>query len=78
MLSPVLVKYGFRIRTRVGLVVDNLLIHGRDQAEAQRKLRQMYRDCEIIQCTCHPGGARAGGVRAPVPNYEDVVDLITR
>ena len=73
MLSPALVKYGFRIRTRVGLVVDNLLIHGRDQAEAQRKLRQMYRDCEIIQCVCHHGG-----VRVPAANFEDVVNLITR
>lgn len=73
MLSPVLVKYGFRIRTRVGLIVDNLLIHGRDQAEAQRKLRQMYRDCEIIQCTCHHGG-----VRVPTANFEDVANLITR
>ena len=73
MLSPVLVKYGFRIRTRVGLIVDHLLIHGRDQDEAQRKLRQMYRDCEIIQCTCHQGS-----VRTPAANFEDVVNLITR
>jgi hypothetical protein len=57
MLAPVLTKYGFRIRTRVGLVINNLMIHGRDPAEAQRKLRQMYRDCEIIECTCHQGNA---------------------
>lgn len=55
MLAPVLTKYGFRIRTRVGLVINNLLIHGRDVDEAQRKLRQMYRDCEIIECVCHHG-----------------------
>lgn len=56
MLAPVLTKYGFRIRTRVGLVINNLLIPGRDAGEAQRKLRQMYRDCEIIECVCHHGG----------------------
>ncbi|HTY03839.1 MAG TPA: hypothetical protein VMC81_08925 [Rhodocyclaceae bacterium] len=40
----------------MGLVINNLMIHGRDSAEAQRKLRQMYRDCEIIECVCHNGG----------------------
>lgn len=73
MLSPVLTKYCFRIRTRLGLVVDNLMIHGRDEAEAQRKLRQMYRDCEVVECVCH-----RGSVRTPVASFEDVVSLITR
>lgn len=68
-----LTKYGFRIRTRQGLVVDNLMIHGRDENDAQRKLRQMYRDCEIIECTCH-----RGGVRTPVVNLEEVMNLIAR
>jgi hypothetical protein len=67
MLPPVLTKYGFRIRTRVGLVINNLMIHGRDPAEAHRKLRQMYRDCEIIECICH-----CGGVRTPVADFERV------
>jgi len=30
-------KYAFRIRTRQGLVVENLMIHGRDEADAQRE-----------------------------------------
>jgi hypothetical protein len=58
MLRPVLTKYGFRIRTRVGLVMNNLMIHGNDPAEAHRKLRQMYRDCEIIECVCYRDGER--------------------
>jgi len=41
MHAPASMKYGFRIRTRSGAVVDNLLIFGRDQPEAERKLRQM-------------------------------------
>lgn len=74
MQPPVLTKYGFRIRTRVGLVVDKLMIHGRDHAEAQRKLRQMYRDCEILECTAYNGS-----VRTPVnANYEDVLRMISR
>ena len=58
MLRPVLTKYGFRIRTRVGLVMNNLMIHGNDAEEAHRKLRQMYRDCEIIECVRYCNGER--------------------
>ena len=39
MQAPLMTKYGFRIRTRDGLMVDNLLIHGRDGGDAERKLR---------------------------------------
>lgn len=66
-------KYAFRIRTRVGMVVDNLMIPGKDEEEAQRKLRQIYRDCQILDCVCHNGS-----VRTPVANFEEVVSLITR
>lgn len=58
MLRPVLTKYGFRIKTRVGLVMNNLMIHGNDVTEAHRKLLQMYRDCEIIECVCYRDGVR--------------------
>lgn len=72
MLAPSFTKFGFRIRTRVGLVVDNLTIHGSDSSDAQRKLRQMYRDCEILECVSY-----AGKVRTPPANYEDVLGLIS-
>lgn len=49
MQPPALEKFGFRIRTRAGLIVDNLQIPGRDQIEAERKVRQLYRDCAILQ-----------------------------
>lgn len=51
MLSAATIKYRFRIRTRQGLVVEKLMIHGRNEAEAERKLRQMYPNCEIIECS---------------------------
>lgn len=44
-----MMKFGFKIRTRSGLVVDNLLIPGTDQADAERKLNQIYRHCEILE-----------------------------
>jgi hypothetical protein len=74
MQAPLLTKYGFRIKTRVGLVVDNLLIPGRDPAEAERKLRQIYRDCEILERNCQ----RPGASKAAPASYEDVIALITR
>ena len=59
MASSAIVKFGFRIRTRTGLVVNNLLIHGRDELDAERKLRQMYQYCKILECTVHRPGKRA-------------------
>ena len=73
MHAPMMTKYGFRIRTRVGLLVENLLIHGRDESDAERKLRQMYHGCEIIECV-----PMCGVVRGPVSSFEEVAALITR
>ena len=73
MHAPASMKYGFRIRTRAGAVVDNLLIFGRDEPEAERKLRQMYMGCEILERRNVVSGLGRSG---PV-NYEDVVDLIS-
>ncbi len=53
MSSSGIIKYGFRIRTRGGLIVDNLLIHGKDEIDAERKLRQMYQHCRILECIVH-------------------------
>jgi len=41
-------KYGFRIRTRQGLLVEHLSLFARDDADAEKKIRQMYRQCEIL------------------------------
>jgi hypothetical protein len=43
-------KFCFSIRTRDGLPIARLMISGRDQDEAERKLKQMYRLCEIVSC----------------------------
>lgn len=41
-------KFGFSIRTRSGHKVDNIVIMARDFDEAERRLRQMYTQCEIV------------------------------
>lgn len=73
MQASSITKYGFRIRTRDGVLVENLAIFGQSEADACRKLRQIYNDCEIIEAQCSPGvpAGRHGHL-----NYEDVVDLI--
>ena len=73
MLHQTTQKYAFRIRTRHGLVVDNLTIHGRDEADAERKLRQMYLHCEVLECSVSPGSRKTGQV-----SFEDVVSLISK
>ncbi|MQY50516.1 hypothetical protein HCX48_02115 [Rhodocyclus tenuis] len=67
-------KFGFRIRTRSGAVVDNLTFSGRDALEAERKLRQIYLGCEIIESRHLLVSTPRNGQL----NYEDVVDLISK
>ena len=64
----------WRVGTQpAGLVVENLAIHGRDEADAERKLRQMYQHCEIIECIVSQGNRKQGLV-----SVEDVVSLISK
>jgi hypothetical protein len=42
------IKYGFSIRTKGGHKVDNIVIMAQDPEAAERRLRQMYTQCEII------------------------------
>ena len=45
-----MIRYGFQIRTRTGQPVDNVSIVAATQEDAERRLRQMYHHCEIIDC----------------------------
>ena len=44
-----MVRYGFNIRTKTGQRVDNILILAATLPDAERRLRQMYLQCEIIE-----------------------------
>jgi hypothetical protein len=44
------IKFGFKIKTRSGTVVDNLMFAARDRADAERKVNQIYHSCEILEC----------------------------
>ena len=44
-----MVRFGFNIRTRTGQRVDNILILAASLTDAERRLRQMYTQCEILE-----------------------------
>ena len=45
-----MIRYGFNIRTKHGQRVENILIMAATQDDAERRLRQMYHHCEIVEC----------------------------
>jgi hypothetical protein len=71
--SSAMFKYGFRIRTRSGTPVENLVVHARDQAEAERKLNQVYPHCEITECRVIHTTIGDDG-----PNLESIISLISK
>ncbi len=66
-------KYGFRIRTRGGMMVENLQVQARDRDEAVRKINQVYHLCEIIECQEVTPTLKKEGL-----DLEDVVSLINQ
>ena len=68
-----MIKFGLKIRTRSGLPVDNLVVHARDQAEAERKVTQMYLHCEILECRQIQTAARDDAT-----DLDGIISLISR
>lgn len=69
-----MMKFGFKIRTRSGLVVDNLLIPGKDQDDAERKLTQIYRQCEILESN----KLQQRAAREELMDIDGIISLISR
>jgi hypothetical protein len=67
-------KYDFGIQTRDGQKIDSIVISGRDQADAERKLFQMYRHCLVLRCEVKSAGKHAGHH----PSVEDILTLISK
>ena len=69
MTAP-MTKYIFQVRSRNGVVVDNLQIYGHDENDAIRKLQQIYPHCEILDSRI------VAPERTTSSSYEDVLNLI--
>lgn len=68
-----MMKFGLKIRTRSGLPVDNLVVQARDQAEAQRKISQMYMHCEVLECR-----QIQAATRDDAADFDRIISLISR
>jgi len=66
-----MVKFGFKIKTRGGMVVDNLMVTARDRDEAERKVNQIYQRCEILECQ-----EMQQSIKEENLNLENVISLI--
>jgi hypothetical protein len=42
-------KFVFKIKTKTGGIVGNVVIEAKDAEAAKHKLRQRYPDCEILE-----------------------------
>jgi hypothetical protein len=45
-----MVRFGFNIRTHTGQRVENISIMAASRDDAERRLRQMYQRCEVVEC----------------------------
>lgn len=66
-------KFGFKIKTRGGMTVENLVIQACARDEAETKIRQIYRDCEILECTELAQEKRGDGL-----DLEGAITLISK
>jgi hypothetical protein len=59
-------RFGFNIRTQTGQRVDNIQIMAASMDDAERRLRQMYLKCEIMERREQPvpGRIEAADLRA--------------
>lgn len=69
-----MLKFDFSVKTRDGQKVESVLIHGKDLPDAERKLRQMYRDCEVTRCET----INSDKVLCQSADIEEVLSLISR
>lgn len=67
-----MIRYGFNIKTRMGQRVENIMIMAATQNDAERRLRQMYHHCEIVDC-CEQAVPR----RVDTLDLESLIGLIS-
>ena len=69
-----MLKFDFSVKTRDGQKVESIQIQGRDLPDAERKLFQMYRYCEVINCRM----INADNKYSHSTDIEEVLSLIAK
>jgi hypothetical protein len=69
-----MLKFDFSVKTREGQKIESIVIGGMDRADAERKLKQMYRHCEVLRCDIK-GRVQRPGIAHSV---DDILSLISR
>jgi len=69
-----MLKFNFSVNTRDGQKIESIQIHGKDLPDAERKLRQMYRHCEVISCKTIDPGIKS----SQSSDIEDLLSLISK
>ena len=65
-------RYGFSIKPRHGQRAENIHIMAGTQDDAERRLRQMYHHCEILECR-----AQAVPRRVDTLDVEGIIGMIS-
>lgn len=66
-----MIRYGFTIVTRMGQRVENVSIIAGSQGDAERRLRQMYVHCQVLNCR-----ERSIPRRFEAANMTSMIDLM--
>ena len=69
-----MLKFDFSIKTRDGQKIVSIQIQGKDLSDAERKLFQMYRYCEVISCST----IGTDNVPLQSADFEAVLSLIAK
>ncbi|HEY8024885.1 MAG TPA: hypothetical protein VIF60_09995 [Burkholderiaceae bacterium] len=67
-------KFDFSVKTRDGSKIVSVVIAAPDRDGAERRLRQMYRDCEVLSCEIRQTEDKA----RPSASLEDILSLISK
>ena len=66
-------KFSLAIRTKDGLLVENLGVHGRDEEHACDKIRKVYLNCDIVSCKVMNAHAQEDNA-----SIENIISMISK
>ena len=69
-----MLKFDFAVQTRYGQKIESIVIAGQDQADAERKLMQMYRLCTVLRCQSRNTEEK----QWQATSVEDILTLISK